>query len=822
MPTTKQVVVGTLSALAVGSICYAVYFDYKRRNDPQFRKKLKKQRKMAKKIRNAKSENKKSVDDASLKIESQIEAIKKVINDEPIPTEMEAKESFFMQQLQKGEMLSYQGEPYYEVSALCYYRAFKVYPNPTELIVLFQRSTPEPVYKKIIEMISADVKKKQEEYFNLYPGKDMNVKIDKKDYDIVVTKDIAAGEIIYKEKPMMATLDPRVENTNYCSHCLKRFEGEGVRGKDKNVIFCSKECSEESWNKYNKYLYQPTLDDITEALKSGDKIEITNADPVGNEAPATIVAEGKPEETTTEEKKDEKPEEAKEEEDGKKTELEDVDKFWKLLKETKRTCPIMIARFVAKMIDRELNGKPQNEEYSDWDHLERFKFLDELESSEDDEKELALIQSIIGKHSNEILPKEYYNMLKGRFLYNIYAIPAPKEETSLTLEKSDEIKRYVAGEPIIGAGLYHISSFIHNSFQPNVEVKFLDNNNELSLVALKDLKEGDILTVKYIDDAGKTPEECKELLKKIYNLEDDNEEEKETEKVEEEKEEKEEREEREEKEEKEIAQSSDMINKNKEKSKLEEESKVEEKINHEDETKVIEEISNHGDETKVMEEISNHGDETKVMEEATSNEDETKVFEEVTNHEEETKMKDNVTIENNENGKVNVNNNKEKPSIEKTKESKTKKNNQKNSSYFVHPIQLYNIIQMIYVYSIPKLPKSTRAITQHWMGITNEMALTFWNLLKKYEETISNVVIYATFYDQVKDKTISLHDPNHEFLKELISITDTTQNTTTSLLEDNDIYRKEFDFSDEKIFKSFENPENNTKLVMEIKRQLLI
>jgi len=541
MPTTKQVVVGTLSALAVGGICYAVYFDYKRRNDPQFRKKLKKQRKMAKKMRNAKNENKKSADEDSLKIESQIEAIKKVINDEPIPTEMEAKETFFMQQLQKGEMLSYQGEPYYEVSALCYYRAFKVYPNPTELIVLFQRSTPEPIYKKIIEMISADVKRKQEEYFNIYPNKDMNVKIDKKDYDIIITKDIAAGEVIYKEKPMMATLDPRVENTNYCSHCLKRFEGEGFKGKDKNVIFCSKECSEESWDKYNKYLYQPTLDDITEALKSGDKIEITNADPVGNEAPATIVAEEKPEGESTEEKKDEEgkenPEEAKEgkeekEEGEKKTELEDVDKFWKLLKETKKTCPILIARFVAKMIDRELNGKPQSEEYSDWDHLERFKFLDELESSEDDEKELTLIQSIIGKHSNEILPKEYYNMLKGRFLYNIYAIPAPKEETSLTLEKSDEIKRYVAGEPIIGAGLYHISSFIHNSFHPNAEVKFLDNNNVLSLVALKDLKEGDVLTVRYIDDNGKTPEECKELLKKIYNLEDDEEEEKETEKVE--------------------------------------------------------------------------------------------------------------------------------------------------------------------------------------------------------------------------------------------------------------------------------------------------
>jgi import receptor subunit TOM20 len=537
MPTKKQVVVGTVSALAVGTLCYAIYFDHKRRNDPQFRKKLKKQRKLAKKIKKTRDENKPK-DEASLRIENQIEAIKKVINDEPIPTEMEAKETFFMQQLQKGEMLSYQGEPYYEVSALCYYRAFKVYPNPTELIVLFQRSTPEPVYKMIIEMISADVKKKQEEYFNLYPSKDMNVKIDKKDYDIVVTKDIAAGEVIYKEKPMMATLDPRVENTNYCSYCLKRFEGEGYRGKDKNIVFCSKECSDESWEKFNKYLYQPTLDDISEALKSGDKIEISNADPVGNETPTTIVAEEeKPEgQEGNEETKDEKKSEEK-------IELGDIEKFWDLLKETKRTCPIMIARFVAKMIDREINGKSQSEEYSEWDHLERFKFIDDLENSEVDDKELALIQSIIGKHSNEILPKEYYNMLKSRFLYNIYAIPAPKEETSLVLEKSDEMKRYVAGEPIIGAGLYHISSFIHNSLEPNVEVKFLDNNNELSIVALKDLKEGDVITVKYIDDTNKTPEECKELLKKIYNIEDGVESEKDTEEAkEEEKEEKEEKE----------------------------------------------------------------------------------------------------------------------------------------------------------------------------------------------------------------------------------------------------------------------------------------
>jgi len=88
----------------------------------------------------------------------------------------------------------------------------------------------------------------------------------------------------------------------------------------------------------------------------------------------------------------------------------------------------MIARFVAKMIDREVNSnnKTQNEEYSEWDHLERFKFMDDLENSEEDEKELALIQSIIGKHSNEskcghdIIPKKKKKKKNYLFIYLLF------------------------------------------------------------------------------------------------------------------------------------------------------------------------------------------------------------------------------------------------------------------------------------------------------------------------------------------------------------------------------------------------------------------
>jgi hypothetical protein len=47
MPTTQQIVVGSLAVLATSAVGYAAYFDYRRRNDPEFRKKLSEWRKKA-------------------------------------------------------------------------------------------------------------------------------------------------------------------------------------------------------------------------------------------------------------------------------------------------------------------------------------------------------------------------------------------------------------------------------------------------------------------------------------------------------------------------------------------------------------------------------------------------------------------------------------------------------------------------------------------------------------------------------------------------------------------------------------------------------
>jgi import receptor subunit TOM20 len=84
-------------------IAYAVYFDYKRRNDPEFRKALK--RESRRQARIAKEE-------AEIQGKQQREEIKTAVQEaieEGFPTDIEEKEAFFMQQIAQGEALAGDG-----------------------------------------------------------------------------------------------------------------------------------------------------------------------------------------------------------------------------------------------------------------------------------------------------------------------------------------------------------------------------------------------------------------------------------------------------------------------------------------------------------------------------------------------------------------------------------------------------------------------------------------------------------------------------------------------------------------------------------------
>ena len=49
------------------------------------------------------------------------------------------------------------GPQYYDEAILPFYKALKVYPAPMELIMIYQKTIPEPVFQMVINVMAVDV-----------------------------------------------------------------------------------------------------------------------------------------------------------------------------------------------------------------------------------------------------------------------------------------------------------------------------------------------------------------------------------------------------------------------------------------------------------------------------------------------------------------------------------------------------------------------------------------------------------------------------------------------------------------------------------------
>jgi len=122
--------------LATGALAYAFYFDHRRRTDTAFRKQLKKQHKKVSKA---------SEQEAKASERSQKEKIRQVVeeaNEEGFPRDPEETEGYFMQEVARGEAMCTDGSDPVD-AALCFYKALKVYPQPRELISIYDKTVPK-------------------------------------------------------------------------------------------------------------------------------------------------------------------------------------------------------------------------------------------------------------------------------------------------------------------------------------------------------------------------------------------------------------------------------------------------------------------------------------------------------------------------------------------------------------------------------------------------------------------------------------------------------------------------------------------------------
>ncbi|KAG6861853.1 hypothetical protein C0995_011150 [Termitomyces sp. Mi166 len=516
-----------------GALAYAFYFDYKRRNDAEFRKNLRwcltmvstlslicRPGKEKKRVNKTIAQSRESLSSARTDGQPSTveEALEMVRKEEEPPASPEEKEKYFMTQIAMGEQLGARGPDYHLAAATCFYRSLKVYPTPMELIVIYEQTVPPPIFTLIVQMMNADVsprfpssfsglsddeeetsstsggppseassqewdkvKQKVEGYYKVFPPKSTKTSIEVHGGRkvLVVTEDVAAAflHVTTQEQPVVTALDADLqESGKYCAHCLRYIQpGTSVQlPKDANPIdstFCSKAC-------------------LTANRSQSHNLLFTSEFPL----PPSIA----------------QPPDA----DARAARHKAQEKYIAFIKKEKRAAPVLLGRFIARQIAVETNkmtglAKPpgdftdaEDSTYLLADHIERLRYLELKPSEEEREVLVNVLQTALP--GLEQFVKEGYATLLGKVTYNTFGVcfDDGRDDKPASVARPEEVEKTrtpCGTSRQVGSAFYTLSSYLAHSCAPSARPSFSSGTAELCLVANRDLKKGDELTIAYVD-----------------------------------------------------------------------------------------------------------------------------------------------------------------------------------------------------------------------------------------------------------------------------------------------------------------------------------
>ncbi|KAJ1032703.1 hypothetical protein NDA16_000725 [Ustilago loliicola] len=149
---TSQIILTSLSVLGVAGIGYALYFDHKRQTDPAFRKSLRKESKKSSKADKKEAAKRAQQEDGFIQ-----DLLQEVRAPGTFPSGVEEREQYFLKYVSLGEQLFAMGTDKYLEAAAAFFKALKVYPQPVELIMIYQKAVPKEVFDTIMRIVSKDI-----------------------------------------------------------------------------------------------------------------------------------------------------------------------------------------------------------------------------------------------------------------------------------------------------------------------------------------------------------------------------------------------------------------------------------------------------------------------------------------------------------------------------------------------------------------------------------------------------------------------------------------------------------------------------------------
>lgn len=80
-------------------------------------------------------------------------ALKESLENDPLPEDLQEREKFFTAEVQRADELSNGGEAEHLNASLAFYRSLRVYPNPVELLNIYDKTLKEPIMDIVRIMI---------------------------------------------------------------------------------------------------------------------------------------------------------------------------------------------------------------------------------------------------------------------------------------------------------------------------------------------------------------------------------------------------------------------------------------------------------------------------------------------------------------------------------------------------------------------------------------------------------------------------------------------------------------------------------------------
>ncbi|KAL0950169.1 hypothetical protein HGRIS_010162 [Hohenbuehelia grisea] len=479
----------TAASVAVaGVVAYAFYFDHKRRNDFEFRKQLRKDKKKAEKSAAVQSKEPSPQASSGEITPAQLaEALESVKNSQPNLTTSAEKEGYFMGQVSEGEQLATQGPAFYLAAATAFYRAMQVYPSPMELLAIYDKTVPKPIFELVMALVSLDAKDNFAAYFDHFPPKSVDVGIDDCDIGgqgarkvLVARKDFQPGDLIYKEHAIAATLDTDLQaRGTHCTHCLRAIEkGMAIPASASDpfaAVYCSKPCQLKSKTQSHNLLFslEPLL-----------PIEVLP------EPPSAASLEERRKAQTL---------------------------LIEYLKKRGHGAIVLVARFLGRQVQTETAKQfpqlmtipeidypsPDDPRFGLPEQVEHLRYL-ELVPPEGERKFLTDILATTLPGLEMFITDERYASVLGKMRYNSFGVcfGGGRDDRPIFDERPEDRERtrtpYGTARQI-GSGIYNLSSYLSHSCVPNTRPSFSNGTAELHLIATKAIKKGDQLTVSYVD-----------------------------------------------------------------------------------------------------------------------------------------------------------------------------------------------------------------------------------------------------------------------------------------------------------------------------------